>query len=241
MLKRSTLIIVWLATVAALFVNSSPAQVMGGGMQPPPTPERRPTELIDPDAVNGDRHDVDNDPFHKTPPRMSPDVSNLMRATLAAGGEKDWTTAKAKLAEARTVAHQTPFDMFEIEVVAAFVALNTGDHASALASYKKVIADPFFETAQTHAQQSAALKNAMILSNEASDFTSAIAFGGKLAAVGPIDDATAIALAVAYFGNGDYSTAKSLAQKCIDAATAAGIKPSEIATEIVAKSTASLH
>jgi hypothetical protein len=172
---------------------------------------------------------------------MSPRVNDLMKATLAAAGQKDWTTAKASLVEARTVPNPSAFDTFEIDNAAAFVCVNTGDYASALASYKKVIVSPFFATSQTSAQQSSALKNAIILANAASDFTSAIAFGAKLAAIGPVDDATSIMLAMAYYGNKDYATAKSLAQKSIDAALSAGTKPSADATEIVAKSSANLH
>lgn len=232
-------VLFWLAILGALISSPVVAQVMGGGMQPGGDyPERRPTEVIDPSAITGDRHD---DSFLKQPPRMSPAASGLMKATLAAAGEKDWTTAKAKLAEARTISNPTAFDTFEIEMVAAFVAVNTADHAGALAGYKKVIDSPFFSSAQTKAQQSAMLRNAMILANEASDFPSAISFGAKLAAVGPVDDASAIALAVAYYGNKDYAMAKSLAQKCIDAAIAAGTKPSDVATEILAKSAAVAH
>ena len=218
------------------------AQTMGGGMQAPGgDPTRRPTDVYDPSAVHGDRHDVDDNPFVKQPPRMSSAVSDLMKATLAAAGQKDWTTAKAKLQEARAISDATPFDSFEIEMVAAFVALNTGDHASSLASYKKVIDSPYFATAQTKPQQSAMLKNAMVLANEGGDFTSAISYGAKLSAIGPVDDQSAIALAVAYYGNKDFATAKTLAQKAIDAAIAAGTKPSEVAAEIVTKSSANLH
>lgn len=230
-----------LALLGALISSPAMGQIMGGGMQPPVDPGRRPTEVGDPYATHGDRHDVDDNPFHKEPPRMSVRVSDLMKSTLTAAGEKDWTTAKAKLEEARAISNPTEFDTFEIETVAAFVCVNTGDNAGALASYKKVIASQFFATAQTSAQQGSTLRNAIILANAASDFTSAIGFGAKLSAIGPVDDATAIMLAMSYYGNKDYATAKSLAQKAIDAAIAAGTKPSETATEIVTKSAANLH
>jgi hypothetical protein len=238
---KSASIFFCLAVLGAATIVPASGQIMGGGMQPPVDPGRRPTEVGDPSATHGDRHDVDDNPFLKQPPRMSPSVSDLMKATLAAAGQKDWTTAKTKLQEARAVSNPTAFDSFEIEVVAGFVSVNTADHATALASYKKVIDSPFFATAQTKPQQSAILRNAMVLANEGGDYTSAIGFGAKLAAAGPLDDQSAIALAVAYYGNKDYATAKSLAQKAIDAAVAAGTKPSEIAAEIVTKSSASLH
>lgn len=232
-------VLFWFVTLAALVSSPAFAQIMGSGMLPPPAdPGRRPTEVIDPAAAHSARHDVDD--FRKQP-HMSMRVNDLMKATLSAGGQRDWTTAKAKLEEARAVSNPTEFDSFEIETVAAFVAVNTGDTASALASYKKAIASPFFATTQTKAQQSSTLRNAIILANAASDFTSAIAFGAKLTAIGPVDDATAIMLAMAYYGNKDYATAKSLAQKAIDAALAAGTKPDETATEIVAKSSTNLH
>src|SRR5690349_16336059 len=202
-----------LAALSALVSSQAIGQMMGSGMLQPPTDPRRLTETGDP-SLRGD-----NNPSRKPqPPRMSPRVNDLMRATLAAAGQKDWTTAKAKLEEARTVPDPSEFDSFEIDNAAAFVSVNTGDYKSALASYKKVIASPFFAVSQTSALQSSTLKNAIILANAASDFTSAIAFGAKLAAIGPVDDATSVMLAMAYYGNKDYATAKSLAQKSIDAA-----------------------
>lgn len=217
-------------------VVSSPVtgQNMGNGFQPPFSPSPRPAEIENPTASHVERHDVDGK-------HMSARVNDLVKATLAAAGQKDWTTAKAKLAEARTISDPTAFDTFEIEMVAAFVAVNTADHAGALASYRKVIDSPFFTATQTKQQQSSALENALMLANEASDFTGAISFGSKLVALGPVDDQATIALAFAYYGNKDYATAKTLAQKSIDAAVAAGTKPSEVATEIVAKSSANMH
>lgn len=239
---RCKSVLFWLAGLAALVSSQAVGQIMGSGMLPPPAdPGRRQTELGDPSLLHGGRSDVDVNPSRKQQPHMSMRINDLMKATLAAAGQKDWTTAKAKLAEARTVPDPTEFDTFEIETAAAFLSVNTGDFAGALASYKKVTASPFFATTQTSAQQSSALKNAIILANAASDFTSAIAFGAKLAAIGPVDDATSIMLAMAYYGNRDYATAKRLAQKTIDAAIAAGTKPSDDAVEIVAKSSANLH
>jgi hypothetical protein len=233
--KRNA-ILFGLAALSAFVSSGSTAQVMGGGMLQPPTDPRRLTETGDPSLSRGDQN-----PSQKQPPRMSPRVNDAMKAVLAAAGQRDWTTAKAKLAEARTIPNPSAFDTFEIDTAAAFVAVNTGDFPGGLASYKKAIASPFFATAQTSAQQGLTLKNAIILANAASDFSGAIAFGAKLAAIGPVDDATSIMLAMAYFGNRDYATAKRLAQKTIDAAIAAGAKPSADAIEIVTKSSANLR
>ena len=81
----------------------------------------------------------------------------------------------------------------------------------------------------------------MILSNAAGDYPGAVSLGGKLAASGPLDDAAAIALAVAYYGNNDFTNAQNLAQKAIDAEVSAGRKPDETALQIVAKSSAHPH
>ena len=234
MRAKSISILFWIAVLGALVSPAATGQNMSDGMQPPFAPSRLPTEVGDPTAPHGDRHVVDSK-------HMSVRVNDLVKSTMAAAGQSDWTTAKAKLAEARAISNPTEFDTFEIEMVEAFVAVNTADHAAALASYKKVVDSPYFTATQTKPQQSSTLENAMILANEASDFTDTISFGTKLAAIGPVDDATAIALAFAYYGNKDYATAKTLAQKSIDAAIAAGTKPSEVAAEIVAKSSARLH
>jgi hypothetical protein len=171
---------------------------------------------------------------------ISKAVGRSLSALMEAAAKRDWVTAVARLMQARAVPHPSDLDLFEIDVVASFVALNTRDHSTALASYRKVIASSFFATALTPQEQRATLKNAMILSNEARDFAQAISFGEKLAAMGPMDSASAVPLAFAYLADGRYSEAQTLAQATIDAAVAAGEKPDEAALEIVLKSKATL-
>jgi hypothetical protein len=219
--------------------GASSAQSMGGGMGP--NQVWRPSEPAGPPITSGDLHHSEAPPPAKVEVHLSEGVSVALKSLLVAAGQKDWTTAKAKLLEASAVPNSTDYDLFEINVMTSFVALSTGDHATALATYRNVVGSPFFDSAETSAEQSATLKNAMILANEAGDFPSAINFGNRLAALGPMDDASAIALAVAYFGNQDYADAQSLAQKAVDAAIAAGKKPDEIALKIVSKSSAIPH
>ena len=164
---------------------------------------------------------------------MSRAVAQLLSALMAAAKRGDWVTAEAELMQARGVQSPSDLDRFETDVVASFVALSMRDHATALASYEKVIASPLFATAQTPQEQRATLQNAMVLSNEAGDFAQAIAFGEKLAARGPMDRASAIPLAFAYLADGRYSQAQALAQKTIDADVAGGRKPDESALQIV--------
>ena len=172
---------------------------------------------------------------------MSRTVGRLLRALMEAATKRDWVTAEATLMHVREVQNPSDLDRFEIEVVASFIALSMHDHATALASYEKVIASPLFATAQTPQDQRATLKNAMVLSNEAGDYAQAIAFGEKLAARGPMDGESAVPLAFAYLADGRYSKAQALAQKAIDAAVAAGKKPDETALEIVSRSKESLR
>ncbi|MFI4934213.1 MAG: hypothetical protein ACHP7N_06315 [Caulobacterales bacterium] len=202
--------------------------------------EQMPSQSIT-GATYGGNPDATGVPPAAAGPMMSAPVSDLLKALMDAAGRHDWTTAKAKLVRVRAVNNPSDFDRFEIEVVSGFVAVNTGDHTGALASYKRVIASPLFATAETPQQQSAMLKNAMILSNEAGDFAGAVAFGEKLAARGAMDDTAAVALAFAYFGAGDYAKAAALAQKAIDAAVAAGKQPDDSAVQILSKSKANLH
>jgi hypothetical protein len=167
-------------------------------------------------------------------------VGRVLSALLQAAAKRDWVTVEARLMQARAVQNPSELDRFEIEVVASFVALSVHDHTTALASYEKVIASPLFATAQTPQEQRTTLKNAMVLSNEAGHFAQAIAFGETLAGSGPMDGATAVPLAFAYFADGRYSKAQALAQKTIDADVAAGKKPDETALEILLKSKESL-
>jgi hypothetical protein len=171
-------------------------------------------------------------------PQMSYGLTKIMRSLSAAAQAKDWTTAKAKLAEAQALPNPTAFDTFEIDVITAYVDINTADHPGALAAYKKVIANPLFATAQKPAEQAGTLKNAMVLANEAGDYTSAIGFGQKLAGMGAVDDGAAVSLAAAYFGNKQFAQAQSLAQSAIDAETKAGETPNATAVQIVAQAKA---
>lgn len=223
-----------------LFSPAAAQQNIGMAGSAAPYPEHQPTTGPDTTAVNGDRHDLDGRAGPEKP-HMSSAVSAILKDLLAAAGKKDWATAKAKLGEVQAVAKPTEFDLFEIEVIAGFVALNTADHPGALASYKKVIANPLFKTAQTRKEQDGTLRNAMVLANEAGDFQSAIAFGGKLAAMGPLDETGATTLAVAYFGAKDYASALGLAQKVVDTDVAAGQVPSKTATDVVTQSKAAMH
>lgn len=174
-------------------------------------------------------------------PHMSTPVSKALKAVFDAAKKKDWAAAKTSLAEAQALTSLTDFDAFEIDVAAGYVALNTGDHPGTLVLYKKVIANPLFTTALSVPEQVGTLRNAMILSNEAGDFTGAIALGQKLIGMGSLDESSAVALATAYFATKDYAHAQSLAQKTIDAEVSAGQKANETAAQIVLQSKAATH
>jgi len=172
---------------------------------------------------------------------MSQAVGRALEAAMQAGAKKDWVAARAKLDEARRVQHPTEFDLFEIDDSASLIAVNTGDHATALASYEQMIASPFFTTWPTPDEQRAMLLNAMILANEAGRFDETIAFGKRLAPLGPLSESAAVALAFGYFGAHDYASAEAVAQKAVDAAVAAGRQPYDSAVQIAQKSKANLQ
>ncbi len=168
-------------------------------------------------------------------------VGSSLKAVLAAAANRDWPTAQAKLVDAHAVANPTDIDRFEIDVVTAYVALNTGDYSTALASYRKVITSPFFRSAQSGKEQQFTLKNAMILSNQAGDFTTAVTYGEMLAERDALDEVSANALAVAYFGNKDYAKAHAMATRAIDLANGSGRPADPSAIQILAKTKTYLH
>jgi tetratricopeptide (TPR) repeat protein len=186
-------------------------------------------------ATRGDRYDPG---AHDGPQVVT--VGSKLKAAIAAARNNDWSTAQARLEDAHQVSNPSDLDRFEIEVVSGFIAINTGDHAMALASYRKVIASPYFRSAQARHEQEATLKNAMILSNEVGAFSDAISYGETLDDGWRLDDVSALALASAYFGNRDYRKAETMAQKAIDLASDAGRPVSEDARQILAKSRANL-
>ncbi|MFI4933632.1 MAG: hypothetical protein ACHP7N_03355 [Caulobacterales bacterium] len=195
-----------------------------------------PRSYIPADVAYGERRDVAVAGVAAAGPHMSKAVSGLLNGLMAAADRGDWATAKAMLGQARAAPNPSRFDLFEIDVVASFVAINTDDPDTALTSSKRVIASPLFRTAQTRQEQRAMLRNAVLLSNQAGDFSGAVALGEKLAASGPMDDASTVALASAYLGDGEGAKARALALKVIDAALAAGRKPDQGALRIVLES-----
>ncbi len=168
-----------------------------------------------------------------TGPHMSNALAKAMKALFGAAGQKDWIAAKSNLDEARAIPDPSDFDRYEIEVAASYVAIGLSDQLAALTSYRKIFASPFFSSVQKPDEQSAMLKNAMVLSNAAGDYAGAVTMGTRLATMGPLDETSAIELAIAYFGDKDFVRAQNLAQKIIDAAVAAGLKPNSTAEKIV--------
>ncbi len=170
-------------------------------------------------------------------PKTTKGVGLALQAALAAALAKDMTTAQAKLGEARAVTDVTEFDRVEIDQVTAYIAINStpSDHPGALAAYKSAIANPSFPLLE-QSEQTGTLKNAMILCNEIKDFACAVQIGEKVMATGHIDDMTAGTLAVAYYYNKDYAKARTLAQKSVDVAIAAGNKPDHGSLQIIMNS-----
>jgi len=230
-----------IATVTALALQPAAAQQNIGATPPGAMPDHPPYERADRSAVDGDRHDADPFARGNQGPHMSMPLSKIMKSLLAATKQNDWTTAKAKLAEAQALSEPSDFDKFEIDVMTGYVAFRTSDQTTALAAYKRVIASPYFAKAQTKVEQAGTLRNAMVLSNATGAFADSISYGQQLASLGSMDESAAISLATAYFGNEDYSSAQSLAQKAIDAETAAGKAPDPTAQEIVTKSKAAMQ
>jgi hypothetical protein len=166
-------------------------------------------------------------------PKATKAVGVELQAAITAAQAKDFATAQQHIAAAKAAPNQNDFDPVEIDIVSAFVALGLNDHAGALAAYKRVIASPYFTQAESAQDQAATLKNTMMLEAEAKDYPGAIQTGERLAASGSLDDKAAASLATAYYFNKDYTKARTLAQKAIDAATAAHSKPDQAALQIM--------
>jgi tetratricopeptide (TPR) repeat protein len=169
-------------------------------------------------------------------PKVQKPVGEALQAAIKAVQAKDTAGANAQLAAARAVPALTDIDTIEIDVVTAFVAINSGDHPGALAAYKRVVASPQFSVVIQPPEQTSTLKNMMILANEAKDYSAAIQAGETLAKSGGMDDKAAASLAAAYYYNKDYAKAQALAQKSVDAAIAAGGTPDKGSLQIMMNS-----
>jgi hypothetical protein len=165
-------------------------------------------------------------------PKITPGILKALSAAQTANTKKDYPTALAAIEDAKKVANPTPYDSLMIDrfAMSIHVGMNDLDAADVDAEAAADIDPSVIPDADKGGIYRAALQLALRAKHNAK----AAQYAKLYAATTPPPPASDQALiAQALYLGGDFSGAASLAQKNIDAATAAGKKPERNDLDVV--------
>ena len=155
-------------------------------------------------------------------PKLTTAVAKALQDAQKADAAKDFPTALTALKAAQAVSGRTPYDDFMINQFVVQTDIGLNDMAGAAVA-AEAAAD---YNAIPDAQKPAILHNALALSLNAKHYDKAVTYGKALMAMTPPPDAhTQEIIIQAYAFGGNYPAAIALAKKPVDAALAAGQKP----------------
>jgi len=166
------------------------------------------------------------------PPKITPAVLKNLSAAQTANNKKDFPTALAAIDEAKKVADRTPYDDYMINRFAMGVHVGQNDMAAADVDAEAAAdVDPAIVPETDKAQ---VYLPALKLAVYAKHYDKAAKYAKLYMATTPPPTGPDLALATqALYLAGDYAGATAIAQKNIDAATAAGQKPARSDLDIV--------
>jgi hypothetical protein len=165
-------------------------------------------------------------------PKLTHNIAVALSEVQTAVGKKDYAAAQASLDKAKAVSSPTPYDTLMINRFAMGVHVGQGDMAAADVD-AEAAAD--LDPAEIpDADKAAVYKPALQLALNAKHNDKAAKYAKLLMATTPPPSGPDLALATqALYLGGDYAGATAIAQKNIDAATAAGQKPVRSDLDIV--------
>jgi hypothetical protein len=165
-------------------------------------------------------------------PKISSSVLKDLSAAQAANNKKDYPTAQAALAHAKTISDRTPYDDLMINRFSMSVHVGMGDLDGADVDAEAAAdADP---SVIPDADKGGIYRAALQLALRAKHNDKAVKYAKLYAATTPPPPASDQALiAQAYYLGGDFAGAATMAQKNIDTATAAGKMPERNDLDIV--------
>jgi len=158
-------------------------------------------------------------------PRPSNAVLKSLQAAQTASGKKDYQAALTAIDAAKQVADRTPYDNYVINrfATSAHVGLQNLD-AAAVDAEAAADTDP---AVIPDNEKSAVYNTALQLAMRSKHNDKAMKYAKALLTATPPPTATEMGMiTMALYQGGDFAGATSIAQKNIDAATAAGQKPS---------------
>jgi hypothetical protein len=165
-------------------------------------------------------------------PKLTTAVQRALQDAQKAGAAKDYPTAAAAIDKAKAVSGLTPTDTLWINRIAMGIHIGMNDLAAADADAEAAAdVDP---SAIPDADKAAVYKPALQLAMNAKHYDKAVKYAKLYQATTPPPPAADQALIVqAFYLGGDFASATAMAQKNIDAATAAGQKPARSDLDII--------
>lgn len=165
-------------------------------------------------------------------PKISPKVLKPLLAAQAANGKKDYPAALAAIQDALAVSDRTPSDNYQIHHYAMFIHIGMQDMPGAATEAEAAIdPDP---SAVPEGDKASMYKTALQLASIAKHNDKALAYAKVLLSLPtPPDAETQTLITGALYRGGDYAGAMAIAQKNIDAATAAGKPPARGDLDII--------
>jgi tetratricopeptide (TPR) repeat protein len=164
------------------------------------------------------------------PPKITSGVAKNLQAAQTANNKKDFPAALAAIEEAKKVSDRTPYDDLMIDRFSMSIHIGMQDMAAA-----DVDAEAAAEIDPTQipdADKAAVYGPAMKLALNTKHYDKAAKYAKLYQATNPPAADMAVITQALYLG-GDYAAATALAQKNIDAATAAGQKPNRNDLDVV--------
>ena len=166
------------------------------------------------------------------PPKLTHAIAVALTDVQKANGTKDYAAAQAALAKAKAVADPTPYDTLMINRFAMGVHVGMGDLAAADVDAEAAADTDPAQIPET--DKAAVYKPALQLSMNAKHYDKAVKYAKAFMATTPAPTGADQTLATqALYLGGDFASATSIAQKNIDAAIAAGQKPTRSDLDII--------
>jgi hypothetical protein len=165
-------------------------------------------------------------------PKLTSGVARALQDAQKAGNAKDYPTAMAAIEKAKAVSDPTPYDTLMINRFATGIHVGMNDLAAADVDAEAAAdVDP---AAIPEADKSVVYDTALKLAMNTKHYDKAVKYAKLYLATTPPPSGASVALAAqAFYLGGDYASASALAQKNIDAATAAGQKPQRNDLDII--------
>jgi len=166
------------------------------------------------------------------PPKLTSGVATALSAAQKAGNAKDYPTALAAIEKAKAVSSPTPYDTLMINRFAMGIHVGMNDLAAAGVDAEAAADIDPSQIPDTDKQ--AVYKPALQLAMNAKHYDKAMKYAKLYMATTPPPTGADQALATqALYLGGDYAGATAIAQKNVDAATAAGQKPARSDLDII--------